>query len=117
MVYRYFITCLSLPDCFCLHCYLSIEKYDKMTSLLLVSFKGQAWETRLGHNLLPSGSEQHGVLLFGNIQDRILQARQSSNRKNTLKHWYSWVVKIRNTSETGHNTPLCHYTDRGPMMA
>ena len=23
----------------------------------------------------------------------------SANRKNTLKYWYSWVVKIRNTPE------------------
>ena len=37
----------------------------------------------------------------------------SSNGENILKDWYSWVVKIRNTS--GHNTPLGYYTDRGPM--
>ena len=31
------------------------------------------------------------------------------------KHEYRWVVKIRNTSETVHNTPLGHCTDCGPI--
>ena len=34
------------------------------------------------------------------------------------RYKYSWVVKIRNTSEavySGHKTPLGHHTDRGPM--
>ena len=31
------------------------------------------------------------------------------------KHEYSWVVKIRNTSEAGLVTLLGHHTDRGPM--
>ena len=40
----------------------------------------------------------------------------SENRNNTLENWYSWVVKIRNTSEySGHNTPIDHITDRNPM--
>ena len=37
----------------------------------------------------------------------------SANRKNTLKSWYSWVVKIRNTSEAvlrPQYTPW-HYTE------
>ena len=41
----------------------------------------------------------------------------SAKFKNTIKKWYSWEVKIGNTSEaySGHNTPLGHYTDRGLM--
>ena len=37
--------------------------------------------------LLPSGSEQHEVLLFGSIQEGILQARQNilQTEKITLK--------------------------------
>ena len=49
-------------------------------------------------NLLPSGSEQHEVLLFGSIQEGLRQARHLTvqiERKKTLKYWHSWVVKIR----------------------
>ena len=31
------------------------------------------------------------------------------------KHEYRWVVKIRNNSETVHNTPHGHRTDCGPI--
>ena len=49
--------------------------------------------------LLPSGSEQHEALLFGSIQEGILQARHCivQIEKKRTKNWYSWVVKIRNT--------------------
>ena len=52
-------------------------------------------------DLLPAGSEQHEVLLFGNIYEEVLQACHQTVQieKNTLKYWYSWVVKKRNTSE------------------
>ena len=41
----------------------------------------------------------------------------SANRKITLTYWYSWVVKIRNTSEAalGPQYTLGHHTDCGPM--
>ena len=37
----------------------------------------------------------------------------SANRENAK--WYNWVVKIRNTSEAGHNSPRSHHTESGPM--
>ena len=43
--------------------------------------------------------------------------RNSVNRRKKINYWYSWVVKIRNTSEAVHNTPILlgHHTNRGPM--
>ena len=40
--------------------------------------------------------------------------------EKTLTYWYSWVVKatihpLAIILTTGHNTPLGHYTDHGPM--
>ena len=51
--------------------------------------------------LLPSGSEQHEVLLFFEYLRRNTSGSSltCADRKDTLKCWYSWVVKIRNTSE------------------
>ena len=50
--------------------------------------------------LLPSGGKQHDVLQFGSIQEGILQARHCRvKQKKSTQNWYSWVVKIRNTSK------------------
>ena len=63
-------------------------------------------------------SSNDEVLQVGSIQERNRPTSglslNSANRKYTLK-WYSWVVKIRNTSEAQYsvqNTLLGHH---GPM--
>ena len=39
----------------------------------------------------------------------------SANREITLKYWYNWVVKIRNTSEAVLGQQYTPWPDRGPM--
>ena len=41
----------------------------------------------------------------------------STKRKIHTKNWYSWAVKKRTPQRqySGHNTPLGHHTDCGPM--
>ena len=50
--------------------------------------------------LLPTGSEERGVLGFGSIPVAILPSCQDVKiiALELHKHVYSWVVKIRNTS-------------------
>ena len=74
-------------------------------SLFSLCSRDPAWDSYLlahlpeNFCLLPSGSEQHKVLLFGSIKARL---PNSANGKNTLKYWYCWVVKIGNTLEAVH---------------
>ena len=68
-------------------------------------------------NLLPTESREREVLGVGNIPVVILPSCQDMK---TIALWlrkyeYSRVVKIRNTSEAGQNTPIGHHTDRSPM--
>ena len=42
-------------------------------------------------SLLPSGSEQHEVLLFGSIERNTSGSSLNSANKKRLKYWYSWV--------------------------
>ena len=76
--------------------------------------RGKYW----GLILLPKGSEEREVLGVGSISVAILHSCQDMKTVAILlpKHKYSWVVKIRNTSEdSGHNTPLGHHTDGSPI--
>ena len=70
-------------------------------------------------NLLPTGSEEREVLRVGSIPVAILP---SCRNMKTIAlylhtHEYSWVVKMRKPQRqySGHNTPLGHHTNRGPM--
>ena len=69
--------------------------------------------------LLPTRSEKRGVLGVRSIPVAILLPSQNVRNVALLlrKHAYSWVVKIRTPQRqySGHNTPLGHHTDRGPM--
>ena len=47
--------------------------------------------------LLPSGSEDRGVVGVGSILHAILPSCQ--DMKTIALHDYSWVAKVRNTSE------------------
>ena len=62
-------------------------------------------------NLLPTGSEEREVLWVGSIPVTILLSCQymKSIANNYIKHEYSWVVKIRNTSEA---VLRAHYSPR-----
>ena len=64
--------------------------------------------------LLPTGSEEREVLGVRSIPVAILPSCQNMK---TMDIGYCRVVKIRNTSRqySGHNIPLGHHTDRGPM--
>ena len=52
-------------------------------------------------NLLPTGSEEREVLVIGSIPVAILPSchYMKTIALQSHKHEYSWVVKIRNTSE------------------
>ena len=54
------------------------------------------------NDLLPIGSEERGVLGVGSIPVAILPSCQNVKTfaLQLHKHEYSWVVKIRNTSDS-----------------
>ena len=68
-----------------------------------VCHPGSVIDTCIGSKevLLPTGSEERGVLWVGSISVTILSSCQNMKTKALYlrKHKYSWVVKIRNISE------------------
>ena len=67
--------------------------------------------------LIPSGSEEGGVLTVGSIPVAILPSCQNFKTIALYlhKHEHSWVLKIRNTSDAVVSPQYTHNTDRGTM--
>ena len=69
------------------------------------------------NDLLPTESEEREVLGVRSILVERFPSCQDMETIIMQRHEYSWVVKIRNTSEAvlRPQYTLGHYADRGPM--